>query len=79
MKAEIAVLEEITPDIPVTTNFMTLYDGLDYRRMAPELDVISWDVQLFNVMIKFIRQVLLKTLRTERTVAFSSVLIGNMP
>lgn len=43
MKAEIAVLKEITPDIPVTTNFMTLYDGLDYRRMAPELDVISWD------------------------------------
>ena len=43
MKAEIAVLKEITPDIPVTTNFMTLYDGLDYRRMAPELDLVSWD------------------------------------
>ncbi len=43
MKSEIAVLKEITPEIPVTTNFMTLYNGLDYRVMAPYLDVISWD------------------------------------
>lgn len=43
MKAEIWALKEITPQIPVTTNFMTLYNGLDYRRMAGELDVISWD------------------------------------
>lgn len=43
MKSEIAVIKELTPDLPVTTNFMQLYDGLDYRVMAPELDVISWD------------------------------------
>lgn len=43
MKSEIGILREITPKVPVTTNFMTLYNGLDYRRMAPELDVISWD------------------------------------
>lgn len=43
MKSEIDILKEITPDVPVTTNFMTLYGGLDYRVMAKELDVISWD------------------------------------
>lgn len=43
MKSEIEILREVTPDIPVTTNFMMLYDPLDYRKMAKELDVISWD------------------------------------
>jgi beta-galactosidase len=43
MKSEIALLKELTPDKMVTTNFMMLYDGLDYRQMADELDVISWD------------------------------------
>lgn len=42
-KNEIAPLKEITPDIPVTTNFMGTYPGLDYWKFAPELDVISWD------------------------------------
>ncbi|HJA67957.1 MAG TPA: beta-galactosidase [Candidatus Mediterraneibacter cottocaccae] len=43
MKCEIEVLRRITPDIPVTTNFMKLYQGLDYRVLSRELDVISWD------------------------------------
>lgn len=43
MKTEIAVLKRITPEIPVTTNFMKLYPGLDYRVLAKELDLISWD------------------------------------
>lgn len=43
MKSEIALLKEKTPDIPVTTNFMQMFDGLDYRVLAKELDVISWD------------------------------------
>ncbi|MDY3918493.1 MAG: beta-galactosidase [Candidatus Limivivens sp.] len=43
LKFEIGILKELTPDIPVTTNFMKLYPGLDYREMARELDVISWD------------------------------------
>lgn len=43
MKSEIAVLKKITPGVSVTTNFMKLYDGLDYRVMAKELDIISWD------------------------------------
>lgn len=40
---EIRILRELTPDIPITTNFMQLFAGLDYRKMAPMLDVISWD------------------------------------
>lgn len=43
MKYEISILRELTPDIPVTTNFMKLYGALDYREMAKELDIISWD------------------------------------
>lgn len=43
MKEEIAVFKKWTPDIPVTTNFMQLYEGLDYHKMAKELDIISWD------------------------------------
>lgn len=43
MKSEIKILREITPDIPITTNFMHVYKGLDYHEMAPELDIISWD------------------------------------
>lgn len=43
-KAEVAALKAITPDIPVTTNFMEgpFYD-LDFWKWAPELDVASWD------------------------------------
>lgn len=43
MKFEIDLLKKLTPDRPVTTNFMQLYDGLDYRKMVESLDVISWD------------------------------------
>ena len=43
MKSEIEILRRETPDIPVTTNFMRMYKGLDYHQMAPELDIISWD------------------------------------
>lgn len=40
---EIAPLREITPDIPITTNFMRMYDGIDYQDFAKHLDLISWD------------------------------------
>ena len=43
MKAEIAAVKAVNPDIPVTANMMGLYDGLCYPDMAEELDVISWD------------------------------------
>ena len=40
---EIAPLREITPDIPITTIFMKLYDGIDYQDFAKHLDLVSWD------------------------------------
>ena len=43
MKAEIEVLRGVNPDIPVTANLMRLFEGLDYRKMAPDMDVVSWD------------------------------------
>lgn len=43
MQGEIDVVRAVTPQIPVTTNFMTFYGGLDYHAMAKQLDIISWD------------------------------------
>ena len=43
MQFEIDVLRSVTPDIPVTANLMRLFGGLDYRKMAPNMDVVSWD------------------------------------
>ena len=48
-KTEIAPLRELTPDIPVTTNFMAdnpdliPFVALDYSQFAKDIDVISWD------------------------------------
>lgn len=45
-KHERSILKEITPDIPVTTNFhdyISLFRGIDYWKFAPYLDVVSWD------------------------------------
>lgn len=44
LKNEIEPIKRITPDIPVTTNFMTLYKPLDYFKLHEPIDVISWDV-----------------------------------
>ena len=33
----------MTPDIPVTTNFMTDFKPLDYFKWAKQIDIISWD------------------------------------
>jgi len=41
--AETAPCREITPDVPVTTNFMNGSDTLDYWAFARAVDVISWD------------------------------------
>jgi len=43
MCCEMAPLKRFTPHIPVTTNLMGVFPGLDYRQLAPHLDVISWD------------------------------------
>jgi beta-galactosidase len=37
------ILREITPDVPVTTNFMGFHKSLDYWQWAPRLDVIAND------------------------------------
>ena len=38
-----AVLKEITPDLPVTTNFMGFHKGVDYFKFAAHEDVVSQD------------------------------------
>jgi beta-galactosidase len=37
------IIRQITPEIPITTNFMGAYKPLDYRRWAKDLDIIAWD------------------------------------
>lgn len=41
--AEIAPLRELTPDIPITTNFMLPNVGLNYWRFAEVVDIAAWD------------------------------------
>lgn len=43
MRNEICAVRDGGSELPVTTNMMYDFDGLDYAVMAPELDVISWD------------------------------------
>lgn len=43
MEMEYDSVKEITPNIPVTANYMTYYQVLNYREMRSKLDVISWD------------------------------------
>jgi beta-galactosidase len=40
---QMAVLKAITPDIPVTTNFMGFHKGVDYFKFAGKEDVVSQD------------------------------------
>jgi beta-galactosidase len=41
---ERAILSRLTPGLPVTTNFMRLNDGVDHRRWAGSLDLVSADL-----------------------------------
>ncbi len=41
---ERAILARMTPDLPVTTNFMRLNDGIDHRSWAASLDLVSVDL-----------------------------------
>jgi beta-galactosidase len=43
MKNEVAPLKALTPDLPVTTNMMGTFAGLDYWRFAEICDRMSWD------------------------------------
>ncbi len=36
-------LRELSPQLPITTNLMNFYPGLDYFKLAKELDVATWD------------------------------------
>lgn len=42
-KNEIAPIRKFTPNVPVTTNLMGFFTGLDYRVLAKELDFVSHD------------------------------------
>lgn len=42
-KAEAAVLREVTPGVPITTNLMGTFFPLNYHEWAKELDIASWD------------------------------------
>jgi len=43
MRGEIAPLRQFTPAVPITTNLMGTFPDLNYWKLAPHLDVISWD------------------------------------
>lgn len=43
MNFEIDILRAENPDIPVTTNYMCMFEDIDYREMSKNLDVVSWD------------------------------------
>ncbi len=36
-------LREISPDVPITTNLMGFYGGLNAWKIAPHVDVVAWD------------------------------------
>ena len=43
LRGEIAPLREVCPSIPVTSNYMGFYEGLNYWKMVEDLDRVSWD------------------------------------
>lgn len=43
LDTEIEVLRRRTPNIPLTTNFMSYYPGFDYHVLAKKLDFVCWD------------------------------------
>lgn len=40
---EYNAIKEITPNIPITTNFMGTFKPLDYFKWAEHMDIVSWD------------------------------------
>lgn len=42
-RLEYEAIKKITPHIPITTNLMGFYKGLDYKMWAKYMDVVSWD------------------------------------
>ncbi len=43
MKQEIKAVRKYSHNIPITSNLMGFYPGLDYRELSKELDFVSWD------------------------------------
>jgi beta-galactosidase len=43
MQHEIRAVRRHSPDVPVTTNLMGMFPGLDYAKLVRDLDVVSWD------------------------------------
>ncbi|HMB00529.1 MAG TPA: beta-galactosidase [Spirochaetota bacterium] len=43
MQNEIQAVKKHTPHIPATTNLMGFFKGIDYWKLAPKLDIVSWD------------------------------------
>jgi beta-galactosidase len=43
IRHEMAPLRALTPNVPCTTNFMGLFSGFDYARVAEELDLVADD------------------------------------
>lgn len=43
LRNEIEAVRKHTPSIPVTTNLMYYNEGIDYVKLAKELDIVSWD------------------------------------
>lgn len=43
VEVEAEPLHRITPNIPITTNLMELFTGIDYSKLAEHIDFISWD------------------------------------
>lgn len=41
--SQVRILREITPDVPITTNFMSAFKPLDYFAWAQHVDIISID------------------------------------
>ncbi|MBE9915175.1 beta-galactosidase [Paenibacillus donghaensis] len=42
-KHEIKPLKELAPHLPVTTNFMEAFEGLNYWKFADAIDFVCWD------------------------------------
>lgn len=40
---EASLLRKLTPNVPITTNMMEYFPGLDYHVLQQELDLVSWD------------------------------------
>lgn len=48
---EYDAIKTITPDIPITTNLMGFFTGLDYGKWAKHMDFVSWDNYPSNDML----------------------------